>query len=321
MLILVKLIIIMDSIYYMNILKTNLNLLKFLQLLLAEESVSNAAKLGFITQPAMSNALIRLRELFQDPLLIRNGRSMKKTAFAQALLPKVNAILHEIEHLTDSRFDPLKSDLTFTLGVYDYLEPLLLPTLIKLIEAKAPKIRLHIRKLDVVFDPKAPENEKMDAGITILNSRSRYFQHVKLFTDSAICIMSKDNPLSSQALTLENYLQVSHLAIITTDEPVDSIVDKTLADLGHSRKIALATPNIYSALSIIAQTNLLAIIPKSIALKYSLHYPLQLVDLPFHIPTIDIELIWHRSLEKSLAQIWFRNTIIEAIEDTGLDHE
>ena len=257
----------------------------------------------------MSNALVQLRIQFNDPILVRSGRKMVSTPLGKQLLPKLRSIMFDIKQLDNEAFNPETTNQIFTIGFFDYTEPLFLPRIMKKIGDKAFKIRFHIKSLDTLFSPELFDFEHLALGISVMTAKTKYLNFSKLFCEEAICIMREGHVLAAEPFTLEKFLQVNHLVITTTSEPIDSIIDKTLQTMDMNRNIVLATPNIFSALSIVAQTDLIASVPKSLAEAYKTTFKLSIRPLPFVVPPVVLSLIWHQRFNKDPAHLWLRELI------------
>jgi DNA-binding transcriptional LysR family regulator len=193
----------------MNISRIDLNLLVYLDVLLREKSVTRAAEQLSITQPAMSNGLRRLRDLFNDPLLIRTSEGMTPTARASELQPLVRELLSKVEVVVQSaEFNALESDRVFRIMASDYAESTLLPRLLEAIRTQAPNISLDIlTPSDVTFQD--VEKGKVDMAINRFDQLPKSFHHATIWRENFSCLMSSRNP-ALEDFNLESYLQASH---------------------------------------------------------------------------------------------------------------
>jgi len=290
----------------------NLNLLITLDALLTERHVSRAAGKVFITQPAMSNSLTQLRELFKDKLLIRSGNSMELTPLAIDIAPKIKNILQEIEDtITHSKlFDPKTAKRVFRIGMSDYGEFVLLPHLAEKLATLAPNISLRIIHLNMLNDPSIFIAGKMDIGIGIAALQSPAINSEKLFTEDAICAARTDHP-AIKNLTPKKYLAAKHLAIAYEDEPSSAMTDSTLKSIGAVRDIALAVPHLLAAMHTLAKTPLVATVPKRVALTLQRQLKLAIHKPPFAIPAVTISQAWHKRFDDDAGHKWLRELIKE----------
>lgn len=233
----------------MNIKKINLNLLIALDALLSEQSVSRAAEKIFITQPAMSNSLTQLRQLFNDKLLVRSGNQMKLTPFAQDIAPKIRNILDQIEETVIHReeFQPEKAKRLFRIGISDYGEFIFLTFLAEKLAVEAPNISLKLIHMNTLSDPSLFLEGKIDLGIGINELNSPAISSEQLFVEEAVCVARANHPLM-KPLTLKKYLSARHLAIVYQDENIGTVTDLSLKEINGTREIVLAVPHMLAAM-------------------------------------------------------------------------
>ncbi|MCV6625276.1 MAG: LysR family transcriptional regulator, partial [Cellvibrionaceae bacterium] len=232
----------------MNISRIDLNLLVYLDVLLRERNVTKAASQLGISQPAMSNGLKRLRELFADPLLVRTSEGMTPTERATELAPMVRAVLADIEKAVQPRedFDAQGSERVFRIMASDYAESTLFPRLLKRLRNEAPGVTLDIMTpSDVSFLD--VEQGKVDMVINRFDSMPQSFHQLTVWKDSFSCLMSKKNP-ARHDFDLDKYLHSKHVWVSKTGmgvgvgvNPSDvqrlGWVDEALAEAGHKREI------------------------------------------------------------------------------------
>jgi len=298
----------------MNLYRVNLNLLIALDALLLEGSVTNASKKLFITQAAMSNNLQQLRELFKDDLLIREKNHMVLTAYAKELQPKLHQVLQELQCLIVSgqRFDPLSSDRVFKIGLTDYLVSLLMPKLLRYLQAKAPNIKLSIVSVHHLSNSDAFEKGEYDLAIGKVAGLKPTISTQLLFKETACCVMHRDHPLNKKKIiTLDDYLSYHHIAVRADNPNFPPVIEESLAKLGHKRNVRIEVPFVLPIFKLLEeQTDLIATIIRSITLlcpspKYVIR------DLPFHIPEIKFYLAWHQRYNSDLGHQWLRNIILK----------
>lgn len=293
----------------MNINKVNLNLLKVFHVLMQEQHISRAANKLFLTQPAVSSSLQQLRELFQDELLVRTPKRMVPTKKALMLAPRISQIMQEVEAILfyKDKFDHYNSDRTFTLGMTDYSEFILLPPLYKYLQEHAPKINLKIVAC-WEFTPEKFENLQLDLGIGIFKGNSKQTLHEPLFNDRAVCVARKDNPIFAKPLTLENYLKADHLAILI-QSTTQALTDAALQELNQERNIKITFSTIMPALETLSNSNLIATLPRNIVTTMAKTYPLNYVSLPFKPAEVTLSLIWQKQHDCDTGLTWLRTQI------------
>ncbi|TNC88538.1 MAG: LysR family transcriptional regulator, partial [Thalassolituus sp.] len=236
----------------MNLDRIDLNLLVYLDVLLREGSVTKAAHQLGITQPAMSNGLRRLRELFGDPLLVRTSEGMTATERAQELQPVIRKALGELEMALQplEEFEAQVSHRVFRIMVSDYAESTLVPELVKRLRSDAPDVILDVlTPSDVTF--KDVEAGKVDMAINRFDEMPQSFHQMTLWQDDFVCLVNPDHPRVSQ-FDLDAYLASKHIWVSKTGmgagvgiDPEKVVrlgwVDNALSKLGQKRKISVFT--------------------------------------------------------------------------------
>jgi len=311
----------------MNIENFDLNLLVCFDVLMRERNVSRAAEKLNISQPAMSSSLKRLRDYFNDPLLVRTARGMKPTEKALALEPLVRQSLTMAEEVLSPNevFNPSNSQRTFRILVSDYVEGILISALVAYIQTHAPRISLDILTLS---DGSFQDLEKgtIDLAINNFDFIPQSFYKRSIWKDSFSCLMAKENTLL-KSNTLKNYLSASHIWVSKTGIGVGTgmsqssnrgWVDNTLEGLGHERHISVFTRHYQIIPQLVRQTDLVATMPTRAALLYNNDSNLVIVEAPFKIPEIEINMIWSPLLHHNSAHKWIRSTLIELANSLAL---
>jgi DNA-binding transcriptional LysR family regulator len=301
----------------------DLNLLICFDVLMRERNVSRAAEKMNISQPAMSNSLKRLRQHFGDPLLVRTSNGMEPTEKALTLEPLVRQSLMSAEEALSPRetFDPKSSRRIFRLLVSDYAEGTLISVLVAHLQKYAPKIALDILTLS---DGSFQDLEKgaIDLAINRFDSIPQSFYKRLVWEDSFSCLLVKGHPLTLNN-NLENYLKHEHIWVSKTGIGVGTgmsqtsdrgWVDNALAELGHERKISVFTRHYQIIPLLIKQTNLIATMPTRAALLYKDDPELEIIEPPFTIPPIEINMVWSPILHHNSAHRWMRQTLVELAE-------
>lgn len=300
----------------MNITAVNLNLLVAFEALLEEQSVSRAATRIGLSQPALSNALARLRDIFGDPLFQRTSRGMKATARALELAGPVRSGLSQLRSaLTERpRFDPAASARSFRIAMTDYAELVLLPPLIRSVACVAPSVRIVVRRAERLFVP--PEAElrsgSFDAAIGFfpdakaLDPRTRSRD---LFEEENVCIARKGHPLTRKRFTLREFAAAGQVGVFYRDDTV-GLIDNILAGHGLRRRLQAATPHFLSAVSIVAQSDLIAVVPAGLAARFRKPLGLEIRKAPIRLPTFCMRLLWYEHNTEDPAQQWLRSEIV-----------
>ncbi|TQV73529.1 LysR family transcriptional regulator [Exilibacterium tricleocarpae] len=304
----------------MNINRVDLNLLVYLEVLLRERNVTKAANHLGISQPAMSNGLRRLRDLFDDPLLVRTSEGMTPTERARELEPVVRRVLLDVERVVQpqSDFDPAGSERVFRIMASDYAEATLMPGLLSELRVSAPGITLDIMTpSDVSFLD--VEQGKVDMVINRFDSMPQSFHQKTLWKDSFSCLMSTDNPILEH-FDLDAYLLAHHVWVSKTGMGVgvgvnpDDVqrlgwVDETLRKAGKKRQIKVFTRHYQSAMLLAEQRDLVVTIPSKAACLQRDNPRLVAREPPFDIPPLELKMAWSPLLQHNAGHKWMRDLV------------
>ena len=306
----------------MNIRKIDLNLLVYLDVLLRERNVTQAANQLNLSQPAMSNGLRRLRGLFDDPLLVRTSDGMTPTERALELEPMVRDILGNVERALQptSEFNPATADRVFRVMASDYAESTLLPPVLHKLRQQAPGISLDIlTPSDVSFLD--VERGKVDMVINRFDSMPQSFHQITVWTDTFSCLLNADNPLLKD-FTLDSYLEAQHVWVSKTGmgvgvgvDPQDvqrlGWVDVAIAELGRKRSISVFTRHYQSAMLLAERNDLVVTLPTLAARLQHDNPRLAVKPPPLDIPPLVLKMAWSPLLQHNPAHRWMRGLIVE----------
>src|SRR5258708_13803436 len=267
----------MFAIHLMNLSSIDLNLLVALDALVSEAHVGRAARKIGLSQPAASHALNRLRDLLADPLLVRAGARMELTPRAIGLRESLAETLQRVQTLlvADS-FDPGRSSRRFSVMMQDHLAHLVVPALVKRVHPEAPGVRLDVLPWQSPASIKLERFRSIDLLISCSTNEIAGFQRETLFTDTEVTVVRKRHPVASRLKNLKTFLNSSHVAVVgrgLTEDPVYS----WLRQEALARQIVLRVPSYLQALQAVAQSDLVAFVPKRLA--ESLARPLSLTVL------------------------------------------
>jgi DNA-binding transcriptional LysR family regulator len=295
----------------MDIRNVDLNLLVALDALLAERSVSRAAVRLHLSQPATSALLARLRELFDDPLLLRSAGGMLPTARALELLGPVKQVLDEIDAIVQPRaaFDPGRAAQTFTLSASDYVEYALLPALVDFLERQAPGVRLAVRPLDLHTVAKQMETGEVDLCITGLQNAPAGLHQQALYKESMVSVVRRKHPGVGARLTLDKFCSLDHILVSVRGSGFSARIDDALAKLGRKRHARLAVPHFLLVPEIVARSDMIGALPERLARGYA--NKLRIFEPPLEIEGFTVGQIWHERNQREPAQLWLREVLLE----------
>lgn len=306
--------------------RIDLNLLVYLDALLRERNVTQAANQLNLSQPAMSNGLRRLRELFNDPLLVRTSEGMTPTERALELQPVVREVLSKVDQAVQSRqdFEAGTAQRVFRIMASDYAESTLFPSVLGKLRNLAPGLTLDLMTpSDVSFLD--VERGKVDMVINRFDSMPQSFHQIHLWDDSFTCVLSPENPVLKD-FTLENYLKANHVWVSKTGmgvgvgvDPGDvqrlGWVDAALNRLGKKRQIRVFTRHYQAAMTLAEQNDLIVTLPTRAA-QLKLDNPrVVLREPPLEIPPLELKMAWSPLLQHNPANKWLRKLIADTARE------
>jgi len=300
---------------YKNLQGMDLNLLIAIDVLFEELHVSRAADKLSLSQSATSRILARLREMFDDPLLVRTSDGMMMTERAQQLKPLIKENLDNLEKLfIGEKYDPKTTNKHFCLRATSYVAQAYLPEVIRRVSEEAPNSTITIGNLSV-SDLAGKQEKEVDLlicgdGFYIpQNYKSRH-----LGIDRMVCIMSKDHPLAKQELTIESYVSYGHCQMSLGVGNVAASIDKHLAKLNKSRTISLRLPHVMACMEIVGKSEYLHTNAANLSQKFLSTFNLTMKKLPFDFPDLSYAMYWHPIHQDNPALIWLRNICSEEIK-------
>ncbi len=296
----------------MNLRNLDLNLLKIFEAVWAERNLTRAAARLGMTQPAVSNALARLRSAIDDPLFVKTVQGMAPTPRARTLAEPIHQALGLLQAGLEATrdFDFGSATRSFTIAMEDYGEAVLLPRLMGWISQIAPGIRL-----EVLFEIGPGLWDKVSDGsvdmvLTYFRNPGPNFESLTLLSDTLVSLVRHDHPLVGDQLSLDAYLQLKHVVLMTrTSAP--PVIDRVLARHGVTRQIIMRLPHFLPMPLIIHKTDFICTLPKRMAQVYADDFRLKLLRLPFETPPIPVYLVWHKSLTSESGHVWLRNALSE----------
>lgn len=299
----------------------DLNLLRVFDEVMTERSLTRAAHKLCITQPAVSNALRRFRQATGDELIQRSGQEMVPTPRALVLWPAVREALRQLQAvLTPNSFIPAEASTTFVLAMADATAAKLMPPLVEIMDRDAPGISIRVVPLTTRDPRRLLDAETADLAIGYfpgafadLTARAqagevRSFAHQRLYSGEYVCVMRRDHPLARGALTLERYCAARHMLVSFSGRPF-GFVDEALALVGRERRIVLTVNQFFTAGKVVAQSNLLTVLPRDFVNVTGFADQLVTRKLPFATPEVHVDALWHHRLHRVSAHEWLRATI------------
>jgi DNA-binding transcriptional LysR family regulator len=294
----------------MNIRTLDLNLLRAFSAIFLERNVSAAARRESLSQPAMSNALTRLRRSFDDELFIKTPKTMEPTPLARQLIQPVNEALSILKNGLEQKqsFDPRTADRCFKLLMSDAGESSMLPSLMRRTSETATRVGFEVVKLPHDKYAEALQAGTVDLAIGNLPFLKSGFERTHLFDDPYCVIMREGHPALGKTLSLQTFIGAAHVAVATGK--ADALVNQQLAKSRAKRSIKVTVSHYHVAVDVVAGSDLLATVPQAIA---SAARGVVIRALPIKVASAAVLMIWHSLATQDPANQWLRNTISQRL--------
>lgn len=286
-----------EPMHRMNLSAIDLNLLVALDALLETRSPTLAAKRIALSQPATSHALARLRELFGDALLVRSGRALVPTPFAESLRPLVRDAVGSIERALagPERFDPRTSRRVFSIAAGDYVTSLVVPELSAHLAEKAPLVELFVKPM-----PGSAWTDLRDVSLDVVLAPYEEtgsipgIRHEPLFTDRFVGLVRRGHRFDRRTrIDLDEFCAADHVLVAPWGATRRGRVDDALGELGRARRIVVAVPHFLVAPSVVARTDYVVTIGTRLAEQAARIHDLRIIELPLVVPDFTVDIAWH----------------------------
>jgi len=296
----------------------DLNLLVALDALLQDKNVTRASERLFMSQPAMSGALQRLRERFDDPLLVRVGRTMELTPKAKLLIKPVREILLRVQNTLEAEpnFDPATARRSFRILMSDFVAVTFMPEIMRRISEDAPGIKIRIAPIG------SSVHEQLESGEASMVIRARVDPAYEsqalsgnlvvepLFTDTWVCVCDTDHPTIGDELTLDEYVQLPHVSI-NFGRPTPMLEDLSYSQASLDINVRATVPNFATLAFMLPGTPLLTVLPSRMAGVLRRYVNIKVMHPPIEIAPLDELLIWHKRDEEDAGHLWLREMFRE----------
>ncbi|WP_313802934.1 LysR family transcriptional regulator [Sphingobium sp.] len=288
----------------------DLNLLRVFDIIYSERSLTRAARVLNISQPAVSNALHRLRESLGDPLFVRERRGMMPTSFADGIAPTVHKALAAIKNELTAHegFSPATTERGFRLSMNDPAEALFLHRLIVNCLAQAPRVDLQCNFISRHDIANEMARGTLDIAIEVPIAPDERVRHADLLTESFACLVRPGHPLIQTGLSMEQYLALDHVHVSARRYGLGHI-DRILSERGMVRPIKARMRSPAIAADIIHNSDLTMTMPE----RFARYYGLATLPLPFAVPSLDWRLYWPARHHADAGNRWLREQILDIV--------
>ncbi|KXV04355.1 LysR family transcriptional regulator [Caballeronia megalochromosomata] len=290
--------------------KLDLNLFVVFESIYEKRNLTRASEALFITQPAVSNALARMRKAFGDPLFVSTPSGMVPTPFTENIIGRVREALQLLEASATEGdvFVPAASERTFRLSMPDLTEAILLPAIGEVLQQQAPGM-----SIECYFTPRsevaaALATGKIDFAIDVPLIDDPQLHQTPLGSDRYACMLRHDHPFTGDTLSIEDYLALGHIQVSSRRQG-SGLVDAELKKLGEQRRIRMRVQHYMVAPLVALRTNLALTAPIQLLQRHEA----RILELPFELPKLEWHLYWHRSNEQDQASNWLRGKIVDTL--------
>lgn len=287
----------------------DLNLLKALDALLDEGSVTRAAQRLSLTQPAVSGMLTRLRDYFGDPLFIRTSHGMAPTLRAIELSVPVKQILIDIAILVKPiQFDPITAELTYTVAATDYALKAVIVPLIAALKQHAPRIRVAVRPVDNERMYQQLSRGDIDLALVTPQTTPDYLHGRALYDEEYVCVSNRHHPLAAASkITVKQFCEQEHI-LVSTEGRFTGVTDEVLAESNLKRRVGISVNSFLVIPDILRLTDMIAVVPRRMI---PIDSDLAIIPLPLNVPGFTKSMAWHERTHRDPAHQWIRALCVE----------
>ena len=288
-----------------------LNLLVIFDSVMTEKSITRSAERLSMTQPAVSNAVARMRTAWKDELFVKDGRNIQATNFAKNLWEQIKDPLHNLNlAVAPDTFDPKTAKRTFRIAVTDVIVDTLWLEMRQFFEQHAPGINLHAVPYTIKNNQRVLDDAEVDLVISPYAPNDSNIRFSHLFNSCMVCTMRADHPLAKPDISIEEFAAAEHLLVSLAGDSF-SAIDRLLQQHGLSRRVAMTVNHFSSAAPLLMETDLIAVLPTGAIYKDVANGKLSVSRCPVDIPASSISMLWHKRQDNDAGLKWIREHIEE----------
>ena len=294
----------------------DLNLLVVFHEVFQQRQISSVAKKLSLSQPAVSNALARLRKNFDDELFVRTAQGMQPTPLAVQLSEPIASALTSITQALNQHevFDAMLSKRHFKIAMTDVGELYFMPKLIELCRTLAPQIKLSTVRANSIDIKTEMETGRVDLAIGAFDEISGALYQRRLFKQNYVCMFRLGHPLTGATMSAKDFLAAQHLIIASMESPYDKI-NQSLEKAGIKASAHFTVPHFVAVPYIISSTDLLVTVPQKLAESSAAPFKLQYIKPPLRLPSLQTNVFWHRRFAQDEGNQWLRNVIAQQFSE------
>lgn len=287
----------------------DLHLLTIFDAIMTEGSITRAARQLALSQPAVSNAVARMRQLWNDPLFIKEGRGIKPTPKARELWASIGAPLQAIRAAAlPQPFEPASAKRRFRLSVNDFITYPLWPPLRRVLEALAPGVDILAVPWQLDGTRRILADNQADLALSTGPALGPEIHERFIFDAHYICSMRQGHPLAGGPLTMRQFVGADHLLVSLSGDPV-GLIDELLASRGLRRRVAMTINNFYGLVDLLLASDLICVMSDNFFRHHPLHQQIHMTAIPFEVPPSRLSLAWHLRHENDAGHRWLRELV------------
>ncbi len=297
----------------MNINSLDLNLLVAFVAIDRERNITLAADRVGLSQPALSNALARLRKILNDPLFVRTVRGMEPTPYAASIAEPIRKACELIDGALkiDASFDAARSSRTFSIFMTDIGEAVMMPRLLRHLQTIAPGVGINIESIPRRGIQEAMISGDVDLAVGLFEGLSGGFFEQLLYRDEFVCIANTEHPTVKDTLTLQQFSTLPHVVVSSSGTAHEVGIERIIAKQRIKRPVAMTVSHFLTLPVVISQTDTIGTVPRNLALSFTNSANIRLFKPPLKLPTIDIKQHWHERYHYDPANRWLRGVFLE----------
>ncbi len=310
----------MAHIHNSHLKRLDLGMLSALLLMLEQRSLSDVAREVGMSQPALSHALARMREIFDDDLLVREGNALVPTQRAVLIRDQLRSLVPDLQGLLESAaFDPASSQQVFKIAITDHAGQVLLPDVIHKLGEQAPHVVTDISIIpNRQTDLKELDDSQYDTRIGWLRSLPPRWRKRKLCDDRIVLIGAPEHPDFADGgsrLTIERFVELKHVALRSERPIYPNMVDTLLAQHSLERQVVMRVSHFSVVPFLLTGSRMVAMFPERLALKFADLGLIRIAHPPIHFPPSDLSLAWHPRVHSDPGHVWLRRLIVSCMTD------
>ncbi|MFZ6843116.1 LysR family transcriptional regulator [Undibacterium sp. RuTC16W] len=290
----------------------DLNLLVVFQEVFQDKQISSVAKKLGLSQPAVSNALARLRRTFDDELFVRTAQGMQATPFAESLAEPIANALGSVSRALNQHdsFDPASSKRQFTIAMTDVGEVYFMPALVESCRQHAPSLQISTVRASSIDLKTEMEAGRVDLAIGAFETVSGALYQRRLFQQQYVCMLRNEHPLAKEKIELKDFIAARHLIVASQESPYDKI-NQLLDKAGVIASAQFRVPHFVAVPYIVSTTDLLVTVPQKLAERAASPFNLRYIKSPLRLPALQTNMFWHRRYNQDEGNQWLRHFIAE----------